>query len=278
MSIAALPFATFLLFLEFGAGTQAVLLVPQFRGQVAPGFLKMGAMMALFGAAIALWVTVVLPNGPDVAGYPLDDRFIDPLRMATAAFTLLSAIALAFIWREDPPRGRAINIAASAVAALAIALAAAVLRLPTWGYLGTLLALLAGAASLGAVSLGMTLGHWYLVTPRLPEKPLNDLTLLLLALVGIQSVLLLINVIVPVRELPANPDVAEVALAANLWFWLRVGVGLVFPLALAFMARTWRISFSLLAPLSSESGTLRMMIWACPTPACSRVSMLLMSP
>ncbi len=240
MSVAALPFATFLLFLEFAAGNQAVLLVPQYRGQVAPGFLKMGALQALFGAAIALWVTFALPAGGDVAGYPLDGRYIGPMRVVTAVYVVLSAAALFVIWREDERRGRLLNLIASVAGILAVVLAAAVLRLPTWGYAGTLLALLAGAASLGAVSLGMTLGHWYLVTPRLPERPLNDLTKLLLAVLAVQTVLLIVNVALPVRQLPVNPDTGEVSLGANMWFWLRIGVGLVFPLALAFMA--WQSS------------------------------------
>lgn len=240
MSVAALPFATFLLFLEFGAGVQAILLVPQFRGQVAPGFLKMGALLALSGAAIALTVSGALPSGSDVAGYPLDDRFAGPMRAAVAVFFALTLPFTWYVWREDVRRGRLLGVAATAVAGLAVALAAAVVRLPTWGYAGTLLSLVAGAASLGAVTLGMTLGHWYLVTPRLPERPLNDLTKLLLVVVMVQIVLVAINVALPVRELPVGPDTSEVSLGANLWFWLRIGVGLVFPLALAFMA--WQSS------------------------------------
>lgn len=242
MSVSALPFATFLLFLEFGAGCQLVLLVPQFRGrgQVSPGFLKMGALLVIGGAALALWTTAVLPTGGDVAGYPLDDRFMGAMRVAVAAFFVLTVPMLWFVWREDERRGRVLGVASSAAAVLCLALAAAVLRLPTWGYAGTLLSLLVGAVSLGAVSLGMTLGHWYLVTPRLPERPLNELTLLLLVVVGVQSLLVLVNVVLPVREVPVGPDVPDVGLAANIWFWLRIGVGLVFPLGLAFMA--WQSS------------------------------------
>lgn len=242
MSVSALPYATFLLFLEFAVGIQVVLLVPQFRaqGQVSPGFLKMGAVLSLFGAALALWLTSWLRTSGDVSGYPLDGDFTRPMRVAVAIFFALAILFNWFVWREDVPRSQQVGVVASVFALIALALAAAVVRLPTWGYPGTLLSLLAGAASLGAVSLGMTLGHWYLVTPRLPEKPLNELTLLLLIVVAVQSVLVTINVIVPVRETPLGPDALETGLAANLWFWLRVGVGLLFPLALAFMA--WQSS------------------------------------
>lgn len=242
MSIAALPYATFLLFLEFAVGTQLVLLAPQFRGkgQVSPGFLKMGALMSLSGAALALLVTGALRLSGDVGGYPIDGRFTGPMRLAVAVFFGLTVVFNWYVWRGNEQRGKQSGIAASAVALLCLLLAAAVLRLPTWGYAGLALSLLAGAVSLGAVSLGMTLGHWYLVTPRLPEKPLNEMTLLLLVAIAIQCVLMVVNVIVPVRELPVSLDVPDVSLGANLWFWLRVGVGLLFPLALAFMA--WQSS------------------------------------
>ena len=66
------------------------------------------------------------------------------------------------------------------------------------------------------------------------------LTFLLLVIIAIQSVLVLVNVFLPVTELPVSADAAQVSLGANIWFWLRVGVGLLFPLALAFMA--WQSS------------------------------------
>jgi hypothetical protein len=242
MSVAALPYATFLLFLEFAVGTQVVLLVPQFRGhgQVSPGFLKMGALMSLCGAALALSVTTSLRTSGEVSGYPLDGGYTGPMRAAVALFFVLTLAFNWFVWRGDVPRGKLVGVATSVAALVSLMLAAAVVRLPTWGYAGTLLSLAAGAASLGAVSLGMTLGHWYLVTPRLPEKPLNELTLLLLIVVAVQSVLVAINVVLPVGEMPAGLDTPDVSLGANIWFWLRVGVGLVFPLALAFMA--WQSS------------------------------------
>jgi hypothetical protein len=242
MSVAALPYATFLLFLEFAAGCQIVLLLPQFRGreQVSPGFLKMGAVLALSVALLALWVSFALPSGDEISGYRLDDGLVAPMRVAVLVYCLLCGVVNLFIWRNQMDLGRRSNVVASVAAFIAIVLAAAVVRLPTWGFAGALLSLVAGAASLGAVSLGMTLGHWYLVTPRLPEKPLNELTFLLLVIIALQSVLVLVNVLLPVSELPVSADATQVSLGANIWFWLRVGVGLLFPLALAFMA--WQSS------------------------------------
>lgn len=240
MSIASLPFATFLLFLEFAVGTHVMLLLPQYRGRddVSPGFIKMGAIMGFSVALLALWAASALPGGDVISGYRLDQTFSAPARMATLIFTVLSGIVLAMVWRNDvQARAKPVNAVTSVFGLAAIALTAAMIRLPTWGYAGTLLALLAGALSLGAVSLGMTLGHWYLVTPRLPARPLNELTMAALVIIGVQCALVALNVFLPVRETPLT---GQTALSANLWFWLRIGVGLVFPLALAFMA--WQSS------------------------------------
>ena len=106
--------------------------------------------------------------------------------------------------------------------------------LPTWGFAGALLSIAAGTLAVGAVVLAMTLGHWYLVTPRLPREPLEKLTLLLVAAIGLQLVLLVINVIIPAREpRKRRRSSARSTLGANPAFWLRIAIGLLFPAALA---------------------------------------------
>ena len=240
MSVAALPYTTFLLLLEFAAGCQAVLLLAALRGDVSKGFVKMGAILVLATALPALWVTVTFTGVSEVADYPLDERWLLPTRTAVAVFALLCVVYNWFVWRERLETAKVWGWATALAGVGAIALAAAYLRLPTWGYAATLLSLLAGAASLGAVSMGMILGHWYLVTPRLPEQPLNRLTLVLLVALAVQTALVAVNLALPARYVPAAAENPEIGLAQNPVFWLRLGVGLIFPLALAFMA--WQSS------------------------------------
>ena len=109
--------------------------------------------------------------------------------------------------------------------------------LPTWGFAGALLSIAAGTLAVGLVVLAMTLGHWYLVTPRLPREPLEELTLLLVAAVALQAVLLVINVVIPAREAPdATAFLGSTTLGANPAFWLRIAIGLLFPAALGYMS------------------------------------------
>jgi drug/metabolite transporter superfamily protein YnfA len=240
MSLAALPYTTFLLLLEFAAGCQVMLALVVWRGDVSKGFIKMGAVLAPVAAILTLWVTAQFSGASSVADYPLDSSWLLPARLALALFALLSLVYNWFVWREQLERARLWGWATAIAGVAVIALAAAYVRLPTWGYAGTLLSLLAGAGSLGAVSLGMILGHWYLVTPRLPEQPLNRLTLVLLVALGVQTVLVVVNFALPARYVPSSVDTPEIGLFQNPVFWLRLGVGLIFPLALAFMA--WQSS------------------------------------
>jgi hypothetical protein len=90
-----------------------------------------------------------------------------------------------------------------------------------------------GALVLGAVSLGMVLGHWYLVTPRLPEQPLREMTGFLLLVMVVQALL-----IIPAVALPRETFVSSVdtPILENPFFWMRVGGGVAFPMLLAWMA------------------------------------------
>jgi hypothetical protein len=252
MNVAALPYTTFLLLLEFAAGCQAVLLLTAGRSDVSKGFLKMAAVLVPLAALPALWIAAAFGGAPEVADYPLDEDWLLPTRVALAAFCLLSLLYNWFIWRERPVPARPVGWLTTAAGALSVALAAAYVQLPTWGYPAILLSLLAGSVSLGAVSLGMTLGHWYLVTPRLPEQPLNRLTLVLLGALAVQTALVAVNIALPARYVPAAAENPDIGLAQNPVFWLRLGVGLLFPLALAFMA--WQSS--IIRSMMSATGLL----------------------
>ena len=81
----------------------------------------------------------------------------------------------------------------------------------------------------------MILGHWYLVTPKLPEAPLILLSRTLVAVVTAQVVLF--GLWVATGAGPAGGDPFS-ALTGDwaLFVWLRLIVGLVFPLVVSIAA------------------------------------------
>ncbi|MGD9935674.1 MAG: hypothetical protein AB7T37_18405, partial [Dehalococcoidia bacterium] len=76
----------------------------------------------------------------------------------------------------------------------------------------------------------------------LPAWPLRDLALILLGALVLQSLVLVLNLAVPVREVPSPENPVDVSIFANPALYLRIGVGLIFPLILAVLSlRTTQI-------------------------------------
>jgi hypothetical protein len=100
----------------------------------------------------------------------------------------------------------------------------------------TLLAELAGvSAAIGGVFAAMILGHWYLVTPKLPESPLILLSRILLAILAAQIVMFGVWTALaagPAGGPPFNALTGDWA----LFVWLRLIIGLVFPLVVSWAA------------------------------------------
>jgi hypothetical protein len=237
VNLDALPYTSFIVLLEFCVGSLLVCVLADWRGAVAASFVKFCAVMVVCGAAVLLLNGFALSPDSVVGGYTLKDGLLPWVQAVTVAF-LLSTLPYAwFVLRQEKRASMATGIASIAVGTLLVGLTAYYVSLPAWGFAGILLSIAAGALAVGAVVLAMTLGHWYLVTPRLPREPLEELTMLLLAAIALQVVLLLINVAFEPRQAPdADAFLGSSSLGANPAFWLRIAIGLLFPAALAWMA------------------------------------------
>ncbi|MYJ00753.1 MAG: hypothetical protein F4102_00145 [Chloroflexi bacterium] len=92
-----------------------------------------------------------------------------------------------------------------------------------------------GAMALGLSAVGLALGHWYLVTPRLPARPLVEITTAFLVVVAIQAILFGVAVAVSVDEPVGGRDRS---LSSDPTFWLRIVIGFGLPLVFGWMAWT----------------------------------------
>ena len=233
MSADALPYTLLIIFAEFAIGGLWVLWLADMRGTTAASFIKFGAALVFVTAGLTFWIAAKLSVSNEVDGYPLDPSYMPPTRIALAlVFALTLPYALLTLRGARRP-GLVAGGLASAAGLAAIALLSQVFALPTWGYLGTLLSLTIGAIVVGAVTMGMILGHWYLVTPRLPEQPLREMTFVLLLALAFQALLLIPSLTLP-RDAIANS--LDTPIGLNPFFWMRVGGGLAFPFALSYMA------------------------------------------
>ena len=239
MNLDALPHTVLLILAEFSAGSLAAVLIADARGMVKASFVKLSAGIVVIVAALAV-LSVFSVSSDDLAGYRLADGLSGALRVCFVVFLALTLLYTVFVWREERERSLAFGLLAAAAGFTAVGLLAYQVSPPVWSFAGVLLSLLVGALALGLVSEAMILGHWYLVSPKLPGRPLQELTLLLVAVLALQALLLIVNAAIPARETPESSAILAGSLSSNPAFWLRVGVGLLFPLALSYMA--WRSS------------------------------------
>jgi hypothetical protein len=91
------------------------------------------------------------------------------------------------------------------------------------------------AVATGGVFAAMILGHWYLVTPKLPEAPLILIARSLLVVVAVQVVLFGVWVATGAGPSGGAPFGVLVGQWA-LFVWLRLFVGLLFPLVVSWAA------------------------------------------
>lgn len=227
-----LAFINWTVLTGLGLGSFAAVVLLRRRTAATGGFLGFTTACALAFAILAWLSDGALPTSLGTSPVVVDPAWDAPRRAALGGFCVLLAAVL--VVRRIRP---SIALAMEPVA-LAVGVAALVFGSLAWGdgglgVAGLLLQLAVLAAATGGVFAAMILGHWYLVTPKLPEAPLILLARVLLAVVALQVVLF-----VAWTATGAGPaDVAPFSSLVGPWalfVWLRLIVGLVFPLIICW--------------------------------------------
>jgi hypothetical protein len=237
LSVEALPYTLLLLIGQFTAGCALLTLFAQVRGTYEPGFIRTCSWIVVFSAGLTAVVALAVDERSVVDGFALDGGALNPIRGLVVAMLLFAVVYLYFLRREDEPfLATATGVTTVALGLISLILMAQLVHIPTWSVVGATLTMLAGALTLGAVTIAMIWGHWYLVNPRLPAEPMNEMALITLGAIVVQLAITTINAAIPVGQEVATDALLAIDLPQNPAFWLRIGVGLIFPAALAFMA------------------------------------------
>jgi len=234
VNAASLPYTVLLLLIELAIGSLAVTVLFDARRMVTPGYVKMGAIL-VFSSAILAVAAVEAIGAPSIEGYSLQPDWMPPLRGSLWALAVLSAGYVGATVLERYRLSLWIGAAGTLTGIVTLIAFAGLIAPPTWSYLGTLASLVAGTLVIGGTTMAMSWGHWYLTNSGLPKEPLEQMSLLVLGAIITQTVLVAVGAIAPVREVPLTTGL-EVGLGQNPAFWLRVGVGLLFPAFLAWLA------------------------------------------
>jgi hypothetical protein len=236
VNVEALPYTLLLILAELSIGSLWITLGSDLRGGVTRGFVMTMALCVAVAGALALWTASTINIGNEVDGYRLDSDWFVPAKRALLVVIVASTLYMFSVFMGWDPIGRLAGIAAAVAGALAIGLLAGVLAPPAWGYPAVLLGLVGGTFALGAVSVSMVWGHWYLTEGSLPSWPLRDLAWILIGALAFQAAVLLLNLVIPVRHTPTPSNAVSVGILANPAFYLRVGVGIIFPIILAILS------------------------------------------
>lgn len=216
--------------LAFGALAAGVL--ARARTEAPRGYLAFTALCAAAFAGLAYLSDTALPAALAGSRIVPDPAFEAPRRLALAAMGLLALVELVVLLR----RGRTVL---PGIAGVAAGFAALLFGALSWGgglpqAVPLLIQLVVLSLATGGVFAAMVLGHWYLVSPKLGEAPLVLFTRLLLWIVAIQLALFVawLAAGAGAGRSPFEPLVGQWA----LFVWLRLIVGLVFPLIVSWAA------------------------------------------
>jgi hypothetical protein len=229
-----LPFINWTVLTGLALGTYAAVILLRRRSSATRGYLGFATACAVAFGLLAWLSDGALPSTLGTSPVALDPTWDAPRRAALLAFCALAALAL-IARRIRPAIARPMELLAFASGILTIGAGALAWGGGTLGTLGLLLELATLCAATGGVFAAMILGHWYLVTPKLPEAPLILLSRVLLAVVGAQLILFVAWVATGAGPADGAPFSALTGQYA-MFVWLRLIVGLLFPLIVCWAA------------------------------------------
>jgi len=238
-AVQSLPYVAWVLLVALAFGSFAFVALTRQLTDATPGYLRFTALCAGVLALLALLVDWGLPVPSDLAIHAAGRPDIRQLGLGLFA---LGAVLYALEFRP----ARAIGGAGFGAA---LALGGAVFG---WAPTGVdavplLVQLVVLSLATGGSMAAVILGHWYLVTPKISEKPLVLQARLLLGVIGLQVLLFIVW-----TTLGGGPGQGafDAFSGGNLLLVvLRLLVSLLFPLVLCWMA--WRTALT----RSMESAT-----------------------
>src|SRR3984893_7663669 len=190
VAMLTLPLALFLLLAETVVGGFATVAYLRLTGGLTHGFLKFIAVTYAILGGLAFLVVLTGPPGAYHRLLSINQSAAGALIFLQGLLVVALVAHAVIIWRQDGSRlSWLLTLSASLLLLTGIAAA-------LWPLAGSLLdgaaialVVALSAAVLGAATTGMLLGHWYLVTPALTNRPLLRAIGVLLVSLVLQAIL-----------------------------------------------------------------------------------------
>lgn len=191
-----LPLALFLILAQTTVGGIATVAYLRLAGGLTLGFLKfIAATYAILGI-LAFLVVLAAPPGSYHRLLAINQGAANTLVFLQGCFVLALIVNAIVTWRGRGPStaASALTLLASVLLLAGIAAAFSPMAGSPLSGAGIVLMVALSAAVLGSATTGMLLGHWYLVTPALTNRPLLQAIGVLLISLVFQAVVLPLTV------------------------------------------------------------------------------------
>ena len=215
-------------------GAYAAVVLLRRRTSATRGYLGFVAACAVAFGVLAWLSDRALPGSLGSSPVVPDPAYDLPRRVSLAVFSATALLALV-VRRRSATWADRLEVVTLAAGAATVVSGALGWGDGPFGAAALLVQLAVLFAAIGGVFAAMILGHWYLVTPRLPEAPLILLSRILLVVVALQVGLFVAWVSLGAGPASGGPFSALTGPWA-LFVWLRLIVGLIFPLVVSWAA------------------------------------------
>jgi hypothetical protein len=215
-------------------GTFGAVTLLRWRTSATGGYLGFVTACAVAFGLLGWLSDGALPSSLGGSPVVVDPSFDGPRRAALIAFVVLVTAGLV-VRRVRRDLARVLDLGAVVAGGATIVAGALAWGGSAVGTAALLLQLAVLSGAIGGVFAAMVLGHWYLVTPKLPEAPLILLARVLLGVMALQVALFVAWLATGAGPAHAAPFSALTGRWA-LFVWLRLVVGLIFPLVVSWAA------------------------------------------
>jgi hypothetical protein len=228
--VQSLAYVSWALLAVLALGSFALAWLLRQASDATGGYVGFTAICAALLGGLALLTDLGLPD-PEQLAISAAHELDFARRAALGAFVLL--VALSGVRLLSGRDSRWVGLLAIVVGCAALLIAALGWAGGTTLGLPLFVQLVALSAATGGSLAAVILAHWYLVTPRISEQPLILATRLVTLAIALQLLLFLVWQAVGV---PEGPPFAALTGPNALLVWLRLFIGILFPLVLAYLA------------------------------------------
>jgi len=228
----ALPYVNWVLLVSLALGSFGFAALLAWRTDATAGYVRFTAVCAAFLGLIALAADLGLPPPSQLMIVAPPPGLDVARRLGLGAFAVLAVVYAISLRR--PARREPLAVVTIVAAAVTLVAAAAGWAPTLADAVPLLVQLPVLAAAAGGALAAVILGHWYLVTPRISERPLMLATRVLTAVIGLQLVLFVVWTTLGAG--PAQRPFAAFDGESILFVILRLVVSLLFAAVLSYMA------------------------------------------